>query len=163
MIEPEIREIPNRQFVGMSLKMSLSANQTRELWRSFISRRAEIQHAVSNDLVSLQTYDPMHFIQFDPAREFEKWALAEVSSLSDIPEGMKPFLLPCGKYAVFSYKGKSGDSSIFHFIFSQWLPSSDYELDGRPHFEVLGSKYRNNDPESEEDIWIPVKLKPGQC
>jgi hypothetical protein len=31
-------------------------------------------------------------------------------------------------------------------------------LDDRPHFEVLGSKYRNNDPESEEETWIPTKL-----
>jgi len=32
-------------------------------------------------------------------------------------------------------------------------------LDNRPHFEVLGEKYKNGDPESEEEIWIPVKEK----
>lgn len=40
-----------------------------------------------------------------------------------------------------------------------WLPASDYNLDNRPHFEVLGEKYKNNDPTSEEEIWIPIKLK----
>jgi AraC family transcriptional regulator len=37
--------------------------------------------------------------------------------------------------------------------------SKEYELDDRPHFEILGDKYKNNDPNSEEEIWIPIKLK----
>jgi hypothetical protein len=28
-----------------------------------------------------------------------------------------------------------------------------------PHFEVLGDKYKNNDPSSEEEVWIPIKPK----
>jgi AraC family transcriptional regulator len=64
-----------------------------------------------------------------------------------------------GLYAVFDYKGLSTDNSIFQFIFGTWLPSSEYDLDDRPHFEVLGNKYKNNDPTSEEEIWIPIKMK----
>jgi AraC family transcriptional regulator len=40
-----------------------------------------------------------------------------------------------------------------------WLPGSDFVLDTRPHFEVLGDQYKNNDTTSEEEIWIPIKLK----
>lgn len=29
------------------------------------------------------------------------------------------------------------------------------------HFEILGEKYKNNDPLSEEDIWIPIKRRLG--
>lgn len=29
----------------------------------------------------------------------------------------------------------------------------------QPHFEVLGEKYKDNDPTSEEEIWIPIKAK----
>jgi len=32
-------------------------------------------------------------------------------------------------------------------------------LDDRPHFEVLGDKYKNADPDSEEEIWIPIRTK----
>lgn len=49
--------------------------------------------------------------------------------------------------------------SIFQYIFGTWLPASGYYLDNRPHFEILGHKYKNNDPDSEEEIWIPVKPK----
>jgi AraC family transcriptional regulator len=39
------------------------------------------------------------------------------------------------------------------------LPNSNYHLDDRPHFEILGEKYKNADPGSEEEIWIPIKAK----
>jgi len=72
---------------------------------------------------------------------------------------METFVLPGGLYAVFDYKGLSTDNSIFQYIFENWLPNSDYILDNRAHFEVLGDKYKNNDPTSEEEIWIPIKAK----
>jgi AraC family transcriptional regulator len=72
---------------------------------------------------------------------------------------METFTLESGLYAVFHYQGLSTDSSIFIYIFGTWLPNSEYELDARPHFEILGDKYKNGDPTSEEDIWIPIKPK----
>lgn len=39
------------------------------------------------------------------------------------------------------------------------IPSSAYEVDQRPHVEILTEKYKHNDPNSEEEIWIPVKPK----
>ena len=51
------------------------------------------------------------------------------------------------------------ENKTYGFIFNDWLPSSKYVLDTRPHFAVMGSKYRNNDPDSEEELWIPVKVK----
>ena len=64
-----------------------------------------------------------------------------------------------GQYAVFNYKGMPGDPKIFQYIYSEWLPASSYRLDNRPHFEVLGSKYKHNSQDSEEEIWIPVVEK----
>ena len=72
---------------------------------------------------------------------------------------MERILLPASVYAVFDYKGLSTDTSIFQYIFGAWLPSSPYVLDQRPHFEVLGEKYKNNDVNSEEQIYIPIKSK----
>ena len=72
---------------------------------------------------------------------------------------MESFVLEGGLYAVFDYKGLNTDNKIFLYIFRDWLPASEYELDDRPQFEVLGENYKNNDPDSQEEIWIPVKLK----
>jgi AraC family transcriptional regulator len=38
-----------------------------------------------------------------------------------------------------------------------WLPDSGFELDNRPHFAVMGEKYKRDDDASEEEIWIPVR------
>ena len=76
-----------------------------------------------------------------------------------VPNGMARKILKSSLYAVFDYRGSSSDSSIFQYIYSQWLPQSYYVLDDKPHFEVLGEKYRNNDPNSEEEIWIPIKVR----
>ena len=63
-------------------------------------------------------------------------------------------------YAVFQYKGdQSNAPAFFNAIYSEWLPTSYYELDWRPQFEILGEKYKTNDPNSEEEIWIPVKQR----
>jgi AraC family transcriptional regulator len=70
---------------------------------------------------------------------------------------MKTFTLKGGQYAVFNHKGSSTDNSIYQYIFTQWLPNSGYQIDNRPHFELLGEKYKNNDPNSEEEIWVPIK------
>jgi AraC family transcriptional regulator len=46
------------------------------------------------------------------------------------------------------------------YIFGTWLPASPYEADTREHFEVMGEKYFGPDnPDSEEEIWVPVKAK----
>ena len=91
-------------------------------------------------------------------KEFEKWAAVEVSDFDKIPDGMEPYALKGGLYAVFIYKGLPSDfSNTAMYIFGTWVPSSEYELDDREHFYLMGDKYKNNDPSSEEEVWIPIK------
>lgn len=158
-MNPRIEILGPKNLLGQRLSMSLVQNKTPELWRNFMPRRKEISNAVSNDLFSLQVYPPNYFENFNPGRTFEKWAGIEVVDFENIPAVMETFNLPGGLYAVFEHKGSGNDSSIFQYIYGTWLPNSDYHLDDRPHFELLGEKYKNNDPSSEEEIWIPVKLK----
>ena len=158
-MEPRIENIKEKTLVGKRIKTSLSNNKTGKLWSSFMPRRKEITNNLTTDLFSLQIYDPSHFDSFDPSKEFEKWALIEVADFNNIPNEMETLILTGGQYAVFLHKGSSNNNSIFQYIFSTWLPDSEYLLDNRPHFEILGEKYKNNDPNSEEVIWIPIKEK----
>jgi AraC family transcriptional regulator len=157
-MEPRIETLTEKKLMGKRVTMSLSNNKTGELWRSFMPERRKIVNNLNSELFSMQVYDqPVDFGNLD--QEFEKWAAVEVSDFDSIPDGMESFTLSGGLYAVFHYKGSSTDTQIFQFIFGTWLPNSKYVLDHRPHFEILGDKYRNADPESEEDIWIPIKPK----
>jgi AraC family transcriptional regulator len=156
-MNPRIENLEEKKLIGQYIKMSLANNKTAQLWGQFAPRIKEIQNRETEDKISLQIYPPLHYKQFNPNSEFEKWATIEVKDFEKIPNGMKSFILKEGLYAVFDYKGSSSDNSIFQYIFSEWLPNSNYVVDDRPHFEVLGSKYKNNDPYSEEEIWIPIR------
>lgn len=157
MITPRIETANAKKLIGMSLRMSFAQLRVGELFKSFMPRRKEIPTPMSADVFSMVIYSPNHFSNFHPSNEFTRWAALEVPDNSSVPVGMECFELPGGLYAVFDYKGRSTDPRIFEFIFGFWLPASGYTLDDRPHFELLGEKYRNDDPASEEQIWIPIK------
>ncbi|MBK8657860.1 MAG: GyrI-like domain-containing protein [Bacteroidetes bacterium] len=158
---PQIITSSEKKLIGKRSTMSLANYRIGELWRSFMPQVPDIPHRVSADLVSMAVYPPRHFSSFNPQNEFERWAAVEVSEYGTVPADLETFLLPGGWYAVFHYKGASNDPAIFHYIYNTWLPGSAYTLDHRPHVEWLGPKYKNNDPDSEEEIWIPIQpLKP---
>lgn len=152
-----IRETGAKQLIGMRKEMSFARNTTQQLWQEFMPRKKEIEHIINTDLYSLQVYPTGFYKNFDPQRIFEKWALVEVSQIGAVPTGMETFNLPAGLYAVFDYKGAPAAAEpAYRYIFMEWLPASGYKLDSRPHFEILGEKYKHNQEDSEEEIWIPV-------
>lgn len=151
--------IPSKRFIGYSIKTSLANDQTVKIWKQLMPRLKEISNAVSADLYSLQEYEFTSFQDFTPFTEFKKYALVEVKDFENIPEGFEKFELKAGKYAVFNHKGTAEEfAKTSQFIFGEWLPKSEFELDDRPHFSVMGDKYFGHEnPESEEEIWIPIK------
>jgi AraC family transcriptional regulator len=160
-MEPKIEVLTEKKLLGLRLKMTLSDNKTGELWKNFMQRRKEIKNNLTTDLFSMQVYDqPSDLEKYNPYIPFEKWAAVEVHDFDTVPAGMEPFKLTGGQYAVFVHKGAARTGvKAFQYIFGTWLPGSEYTLDNRPHFEILGEKYKNDDPDSEEEIWIPVRPK----
>lgn len=119
----------------------------------------QIESRVSEDLFSVQVFDSVPAINetFHTVK-FIKWAAVEVSEFNKLPPEIEKLIVPGGLYAVFIHKGGPVKGrEMFTYIFTQWLPESGFSLDNRPHFEILGEKYKNNDPDSEEEIWIPLK------
>lgn len=161
MLIPKIVTLKPKILVGINQKMSLTNNTTAQLWQKFMPMRKLIKQPVGNDLYSLQQYNGVLSLStFSPDNTFTKWAAVEVEHGNDIPENMEVLNLAGGLYAVFLYKGLPANyAATFLYIFGTWFPQSAYEVDDRPHFEVLGEKYSNTSPESEEEIWIPIKSK----
>lgn len=159
-MEPRIETLVEKRLIGKRVIMSFSENKDLELWRGFMPRRKEIQNSVGTELYCIQVYKNMDFNAPDLKRKFEKWATVEVTDFNTVPNEMETIILPAGLYAVFLYKGAASDAAkTFQYIFGSWLPNSQYILDSRPHFDVLGKNYRHEDPNSEEDLWIPIKNK----
>lgn len=161
MTTPIITNLASKKMIGKSIRMTLTENKTFKLWKGFKKESKLITNAVTTDLYSLQEYDALlNYHTFTPTTTFTKWALAEVSDFDSVPEGFKPFTLNGGLYAVFNLVGTIPQFiALNNYIFTEWLPNSEYELDHREHFELLGDKYKRNDPTSEEQVWIPIKAK----
>lgn len=139
--------------------MSFADNQTQELWRNFMQKRKLIGQVVGPELYSVEVFNnPRFFQDFNPRQTFEKWAAVRVSDLDAVPESMEALIIPPGRYAVFQYRGKGSEAApTYQYIFGSWLPNSGFVLDDRPHFALMGEQYKNEDPDSEEELWIPVK------
>jgi AraC family transcriptional regulator len=158
-MEPRMTIPPEKKFMGMRLPMSISSNRTYELWKSFMPERKEIRNNIGTDLYSIEIYSPGYFDDFNPDAIFEKWAAIEVKSFDRIPLRMETITSPAGLYAVFVHRGPASEGlKMYNYIFNSWLPNSDFMVDNRPHFAIMGEKYKNDDPNSEEEIWIPVRL-----
>jgi AraC family transcriptional regulator len=152
--------LPEKKLIGVKICMSFNENKVVELWKKFMPRRKEITSNLNNELISMQIYpNSFDLVNLNPNAKFDKWAAVEVTNFDNIPDEMEPYLLNSSLYAVFLHQGSNTDFSTFKYIFETWLPNSGYEIDNRPHFEILGANYKNNDVNSEEEVYIPIKLK----
>lgn len=157
-MNPKIQTFPRTKFIGQNLSFTYNDYRAFELWSRFMPHRNEIKNTIGTELFNIQI-NPENF-DFNPNTPFVKWAARAVSTFENVPNDMEVLEIPEGLYAVFHYQGDQNNAaSFFNQIYTVWLPNSGYELDSRPQFEILGEKYKNNDPSSEEEIWIPIKSR----
>lgn len=156
---PRIEHIEAKKLVGLRIRTTLAANETPALFTAFMPRRREPENRLNANTYSVEIYDAdLDFNAFSPITFFEKWAAVEVAAFGELPAGMEALTVPAGLYAVFLYKGLPQDfPTTAQYIFGTWLPQSEYELDNRPHFEIMSPAYRPDDPNAEEEVWVPVR------
>ena len=159
-MKARIETLIGKKLIGKHITMSFVENKTFQLWSSFMPERKEIKNSMDSNLYSLEVFPVGYFNHFDPKNTFKKWAAIEVSDFNEVPSNMETLIIPTGTYAVFIHKGPAAEADkTYSFIFTEWLPNSEYIVDDRPHFAVMTEKYKKDDPNSEEEIWIPVKNK----
>ncbi len=147
----EIVELPSRRLIGRSISMSFVENKTGQLFGSFMpmTKRLKMKSAIIYDV---RVYPPNYHLRFDPTRTFVKWvAVDAIDDPADV--GLQSIDIPAGRYAVFS---EVSGPEVFQYIFSEWLPSSGYQLDDRPHFDELIPGEQPGTTQSES-YYIPIK------
>lgn len=155
-----IETISEIKLVGMSCEMSLSNNNTGVLWGKFMPRKKEIENCIGSELYAMQVYRSPIFKDFNSETIFDQWASVAVTDFNATPADMETHVIPSGLYAVFLHKGLASDfPKTMEYITGTWFPKSAYTWDYRPHFQVMGDKYKKDDPSSEEEIWVPIKTK----
>jgi len=157
-MQPLIKTLNEKKLTGHFIEMSFIENKTFQLWNGFMPKKKEIKNTINANLYSLEVYPDHYFDNFNPSDNFQKWAAVEVSDFEDLPYGMKTLVVSGGLYAVFLHFGPATEAhKTYNYIFAEWLPNSAYIVDERPHFAVMDEKYKKDDPNSEEEIWIPIK------
>ncbi len=153
-----IVDISDKILIGKKIKMSLTNDRTSVLWKSFKSQLFMIENRVDTSFYSIQIYSPdLNFKEFNSNIIFENWAAVEVIDHFEIPDGMESLIIKEGQYAVFTYYGTAKDAfKTTQYIFEVWLPGSKFQLDVRPHFQLMESDYRPNDSNAKETFWVPV-------
>lgn len=160
--EPAIKNTDPIKLIGICIETSLANDKTSLLWNRFMKLKGSIENNKGEKLYSVQVYGEKFMNgEFDTLSQFSKWAATEVYDFEKIPKGLEKLEIPAGKYAIFTHEGTAKEfAQTSTYIFNKWLPESDFKLDNRPHFEVLGDDYKGpENPDSKEDIWIPVRAK----
>lgn len=155
----ELVNSPKIRLIGMSHNCSFAKYDVFNLWRSFMPRKSEVLNSIDTSIFSITYYPNNFFEAFNPQVEFSKVAALRTIDSAIIPDGMERFEIPEGLYFNFKYVGTAeAYPKLFEQILKEILPSNNLRLDNRPHYEILGANYKNNDPDSEEDIYIPVSI-----
>lgn len=153
MKPPKIVDIDQKLVIGMKSRMKHGEFQNIvSLWKQFMPRRQEITNSINHELIALQEYNDPNNVE----EPFDIWAAVEVSDERHVPDKMNTLIIPEGLYAVFLHKGMNAGNT-YQYITTEWLPSSGYAIDNRPHFQVMGEKYKNGSPDSEEDFYVPIR------
>lgn len=156
-MKPRFDYSDTRKLVGVCQKDVHRPNDTATIWKKFMPRRGEINNRLNSNYISMRVFQRLADDPLTHQTAYDEWAAVEVSEAADIPAGMEFFLVPDGAYAVFIHEGPaSGFPDTMKSIFNEWLPSSEYELDNRPHLAIMGADYRPDDPDATEEIWIPI-------
>lgn len=165
MQKPRITELEDVQLTGMDADLKMGDPQgIPKLWARFMPHYKSIPNLKNEELYAVQVYRPdFDFSKPDMNNTFRVLAAAPVKHAGPVPEGMLSMNLPGGTYAEFVHKGKASDfNKTAYEIYMQWLPASEYEIDDRPHFQVMGDAYLGPDnPDSEEKVYIPIRPKAG--
>lgn len=156
--QPRIEQINEFLIIGEKTETSIQNDNTFHLWNQFIPKIKTIPNRKGDYFVSMQLYDPDFFHIFTPDRKYEKWAAVEVHDLHPAHSHFHQFTIPGGFYAVFTRDGSLESRQVFYHMYTVWLKNSCYELDNRPHFEILDKDYKVNENEKEE-VFIPIRKK----
>ncbi len=160
MMKPRIINSEAILIVGLKADLTFLTNAkgTGDLARQFMPKRNQILNRVSTEKFSIQIYQDFNYNKMSPKTIYQKWVGIEVSSFENIPKGLEVLTIKAGKYAVFNYQGKpEGFLQAWQYVHTNWLPTSEYKLDNRPHFEKLPEDYHPLNTLVEEEIWVPIK------
>ncbi|MEK4935117.1 AraC family transcriptional regulator [Bacillus sp. FSL M7-1345] len=152
------------QIIGIQKRVPIVFNGVNEeiasMWKSLDSQSIETLKSLSNieptGIISAST-------NFSEGRMEEKGELDHyigVTTTKDCPKQFKQLEIAASTWAIFEAVGPFPDAlqNVWGRIYSEWFPSSNYELAEGP--EILWNESKDvSSPNFRSEIWIPVLKK----
>lgn len=152
------------QIIGIQKRVPIVFNGVNEeiasMWKSLDSQSIETLKSLSNieptEIISAST-------NFSEGRMEEKGELDHyigVATTKDCPKQFKQLEVAASTWAIFEAVGPFPDAlqNVWGRIYSEWFPSSNYELAEGP--EILWNESKDvSSPNFRSEIWVPVLKK----
>ncbi|TXR90238.1 AraC family transcriptional regulator [Bacillus sp. BF9-10] len=159
-----IEEKESFRIIGITKRVPIVFNGVNEeiasMWKS-------LNPDVIQTLKSLSNMEPTGIISastnFSEGRMEEKGEFDHyigVATTKDCPEQFKQLEVAASTWAIFEAVGPFPDAlqNVWGRIYSEWFPSSNYELAEGP--EILWNEQKDiSSPNFKSEIWIPVLKK----
>ena len=145
------------KIVGMKVITTQKNNTIPQLWDKFNPRCSEIKN-IAQKGVCVGICPNVVTKDFDENTKFAYIAGMIVENFDNVPKGMETLEIPAQKYAVATHKGSLDTlHDTYHYLYAEWLPNSDYEFWPSAEIEWYDEQFKFSSPDSEFDIYIPVK------
>ena len=156
--DPVFKKREAFKVIGIERYTANGIPSIQEAWSEFSKRNTEIPNATPPGVYGVEDYSRDFVMNEGGFPKYYYIAGYEVTSLSDIPEGMKGKEIPSADYAVFTYSGAiSGIHEFFEFIYRDWMPKSGYSMDPKLNLDFEHYSEPNMDMNNVLlEIWVPV-------
>lgn len=156
-VPPELVELPEKILVGISFFISDDSEITdlAKEWNRFIN---EVQ-TIKTRIIPERYYQIQYWSENQELGGLFFFTGAEVTQAVDINPLFVVKILPKGKYLRFIHKGLANKVGYtYKYIYTQFLPDTDYKLTKPFNFEYYGEKCLGPyNEQSESEIYIPVE------
>lgn len=154
-MEPKIVELGAFTLVGLRYFGENKNQEIPKLWGEFNGKQNLIKsRKADSPYIGLCIMEPCTSDKF----EFEYVSGLMVDSTADMDPQFVARDVSASKYAVFTHKGLLKNlMETYQYIFGVWAKKTDHKINELLNFEWYDDRFKDNDPSSEFDIYIPIE------
>ncbi|MBL3530506.1 AraC family transcriptional regulator [Companilactobacillus zhachilii] len=161
-LDYKIKRLPKFNIVGVSKRIPIQFEGVNEEIVALAQTITPEQRKEMHELANMEPNRPLNVsYDFDERYLQEKGMLTHMIGMATTSENdfndLETLAIPVSTWAVFSVTGDFPQAmqETTARIYSEWLPSSEYQLRDLPNFSFTDLKDSQQDVYSE--IWIPVQ------
>ena len=158
--EPQIITQDLTHFIGLITSISSPLSQTKDyideapkIWHEFNLRRKEITNRIRGLSFGIAISEEGDMLD----EKMTYFAGVQVTSLDAIPANMKTITMPSQQFAMFEKVGHETSSHLtIDYIYGIWLPNSGYKRGQGYDYEIFGSGFSLDNPNSVSTYCLPI-------